>query len=473
MIGAAQVTFSRGGRRILGPVDCVLRAAQVTAIIGPNGAGKSTLLRILSGAVPPDGGQVEFHGQSLVDWPRDALARTRAVLAQESRLQFAFQVEEVVMLGRTPHLRGFARRADRDIVRATLHRVGMESFARRDYTTLSGGEKQRVQLARALAQIESPPNGHARFLLLDEPVSALDLKYQHEVLRMARTLAGEGIGVVIILHDLNQALEYADHVLAMQYGLIEAEGRPADIITPGLVKKLYGVHATYAVHGERPQLRVRPLDDQRDVLVPPVAPDASTFQTPTPFPTMSDNTSTPTAGEIIAAARRDLDTLLARQQSVILGTVNSQGVPDASYAPAIHDADGSFLVYVSALSKHSSALKAGRKASLMVIEDEAAASQLFARKRATYTCTPVLIPRDTDPFDAVLDRMQTELGEVVAVLRNMVDFDLFRLRPEEGRLVVGFGRAFRMLGEGMRELSHIGGGNPRAGHKTTAGHEVK
>ncbi|KAF0094294.1 MAG: iron complex transport system ATP-binding protein [Puniceicoccaceae bacterium 5H] len=258
MLRVTDTSVTRNGRRILGPVSCELQPARMTAIIGPNGAGKSTLLRVMSGALPPDEGTVELHGCRLEKWAQHALARCRAVLAQSSQLQFSFSVREVVMLGRTPHMRGFARREDHQSVWGALDRVGMQDFADRDFTTLSGGEKQRVQLARALVQIQENADDRARFLLLDEPVSALDLKYQHEVLQLARSLANEGLGVCVILHDLNQALDYADYVLALHHGQIEAEGHPAEVLTPDLVRHLYEVEARYTERGAHPHLRVSP-----------------------------------------------------------------------------------------------------------------------------------------------------------------------------------------------------------------------
>ncbi|MDP0499023.1 MAG: pyridoxamine 5'-phosphate oxidase family protein [Verrucomicrobiota bacterium JB022] len=167
---------------------------------------------------------------------------------------------------------------------------------------------------------------------------------------------------------------------------------------------------------------------------------------------------------VLTEALAQYEQLLESQQSVIIGTVSSQGLPDASYAPAIRDEANNFYVYVSALARHTSALKSGRKASVMVIEDEASAGQLFARKRVTYVSRPVLIERETEEFNRRMDEMAEKLGGVVGHLRGMLDFELFRLEPDEGRLVTGFGRAFRLTGEGMRELHHLGGGSGH-GHK--------
>lgn len=444
MLTVSSVKVTRNNRPILDGIDCSLETGKLTAMVGPNGAGKTTLLRVMSGSLQPHTGTVELAGRGIGDWPPKELARTRAVLAQDVSLQFPFKVREVVLLGRTPHFKGFARREDYRIVDAALDRVGMSAFAFRDFTSLSGGEKQRVQIARALVQIEAAKPGQPRVLLLDEPVSALDLNFQHEVLNLARELAREGFAVAAILHDLNLTLDYSDHVLALHHGRLAAEGPPASVLTPGLIKQLYGVEARYSVHGKRPHLRVRRLPPSDDRILPFIK------ETDKPIITMTDTNATPTTSpdDMLAEAAEQYETLLQTKKSVILATVNSAGIPDASYAPAIRDSDNRFYVYVSALSRHTSCLKSGRPVSLMVIEDEHASVQLFARQRVTFTCHPELIQRDSDEFNATLDRMHQDLGDLVDTLRQMIDFDLFRLSPSAGRLVTGFGRAFKLPGEG-------------------------
>lgn len=260
MIAVHQIAVRRQGRTILGPLSCHVPLGQLSVIVGPNGAGKSTLLRAMSGTLEPDEGFVTVDGIDLRSWDFQALAKTRAFMSQETYLQFAFTVEEVVMLGRTPHLQGYVRQVDRDAVARSIQTVGMEGFAARDYRTLSGGEKQRVQLARALAQLGIGDDQQNRYLLLDEPVSALDIKYQHEVLAVARRLANQGFGVCVIVHDLNHAIDYADNVLAMESGKLVASGTPSKVLTPNLVSEIYGVRTTFATAEEHPLpiLRVIP-----------------------------------------------------------------------------------------------------------------------------------------------------------------------------------------------------------------------
>ena len=248
VLTATDLTVRRGDRTLLDRVSLALAPSRVTALVGPNGAGKSTLLRILSGELSPDLGSVAFLDQPLSGWPVAALARHRAVLPQESDLSFPFRVEEVVRLGRIPHPGGGDSPADHILARESLAQVDLTTFADRLYPTLSGGEKQRVHLARALAQLQPDPAAQppaARVLLLDEPTASLDLAHQHAVLSLARDLARrEHVAVFAVLHDLNLALAYADDLLALAAGRIVAAGPIAATLTPVLVREVFGIHAT-------------------------------------------------------------------------------------------------------------------------------------------------------------------------------------------------------------------------------------
>lgn len=249
VLTATDLVVRRGGRALLDRVSLSLAPGRVTAVIGPNGAGKSTLLRILSGELAPDSGSVAFWERPLSDWPVEVLARHRAVLPQESDLSFPFRVEEVVRLGRIPHPGGGDSSADHALAREALAQVDLTAFADRLYPTLSGGEKQRVHLARALAQLrpdpaESPPA--ARLLLLDEPTASLDLAHQHAVLSLARDLARrENVAVLAVLHDLNLALAYADDLVALSGGRVAAAGDIAHTLSPALVGEVFGVRAVF------------------------------------------------------------------------------------------------------------------------------------------------------------------------------------------------------------------------------------
>lgn len=247
VLTATDLTVRRGGRALLDRVSLSLAPGRVTAVVGPNGAGKSTLLRILSGELAPDSGHVAFLGRPLAAWPVGELARHRAVLPQESDLSFPFRVEEVVRLGRIPHPGGGDSPADHALTRAALAEVDLAPFADRLYPTLSGGEKQRVHLARALAQLRPDPAAlplAARVLLLDEPTASLDLAHQHSVLALARDLAArENTAVLAILHDLNLVLTYADDLVVLAGGRIAASGPVASTLSPALIRDVFAVPA--------------------------------------------------------------------------------------------------------------------------------------------------------------------------------------------------------------------------------------
>jgi iron complex transport system ATP-binding protein len=247
MLTAANIVVRRGTRVLLDRVSLTLAPGRVTAIAGPNGAGKSTLLRVLAGELSPDSGAVSYHGRPLAAWQPAKLARHRAVLPQESDLRFPFRVEEVVRLGRIPHPGGGDTEHDRVLTRAALARVDLSDLAERIYPTLSGGEKQRVHLARALVQLQPSPGIIApagRVLLLDEPTASLDLSHQHSVLALARDLARrEQVAVLAILHDLNLVLTYADDLVVLDRGLVVSAGPAHQTLTSELIHTVFGIPA--------------------------------------------------------------------------------------------------------------------------------------------------------------------------------------------------------------------------------------
>lgn len=244
MLECDQVAVGLPGLPLLATVHAQLQAGRVTAILGPNGAGKSTLLSMLSGQRTPRAGRVLMAGQPVHRLPVLELARQRAVLAQDTTVAFDFTVQEVVEMGRYPHRHAPSPHEAR-IVRDAMQATGVAHLAGRSVNTLSGGERARTHLARALAQVWEPrPDGTARWLLLDEPTAALDLAHQHHAMQLVRRWALEqGVGVVAVLHDLNLALRYADDVLllAAQVGVA---GPVDDILTPDAVARIWQVQCT-------------------------------------------------------------------------------------------------------------------------------------------------------------------------------------------------------------------------------------
>lgn len=235
MYQARDIFFSAGGRRLLDEASVAVRPGCVTVLIGPNGAGKSTLFKVLAGERRPQSGQVSLDGVDLAGLKPAQLARLRAVLPQSVHVAFPFTVEEVAGIG-APAGRDRAARIGR-----ALDRVELAGLAGESYDHLSGGEKQRVQLARALVQLESGEG--AGYLLLDEPTASLDLGQQLLVLALMRDLAAEGIGVLAVLHDLNLAAMAADEIVALKDGRVAASGTPDEVLTDARIAELYGVTA--------------------------------------------------------------------------------------------------------------------------------------------------------------------------------------------------------------------------------------
>lgn len=237
MIAVRGLTYRRGGRALVDAVELTANPGEVLALIGPNGAGKSTLLRLISGEITPDAGTITLGGRTLTTWRPDALARARAVLPQASTLEFPFLVHEVVALGRSPHRCGDGA----TIAWHALERVGLETLAERPYSVLSGGERQRVHFARILAQLWETEGAQPMACLLDEPVSALDPRHQHDVLDQARQLAARGIAVVVVLHDLALAGRYADSLALMADGRVTRNGPPDEVLDPSALEGTYGI----------------------------------------------------------------------------------------------------------------------------------------------------------------------------------------------------------------------------------------
>ncbi|MBZ9753049.1 heme ABC transporter ATP-binding protein [Deinococcus sp. HMF7604] len=235
LVRVTELEYEVAGRTLLRQVSLSLQAGELLVVLGRNGAGKSTLLKHLTGELGRRG--VELFGQALPEWRGAELARRRAVLPQQTPVSFAYEVLDVVLLGRIPHGRNETP-ADRAIAAACLARVGLAGYEGRNIQTLSGGEQQRVHLARTLAQLEGTPGD--RVLLLDEPTASLDLAHQHATLRLARDLCAQGVGVLAVLHDLNLAAQYADRVLLLSDGAVLTCDTPSAALTRDHIHAAYG-----------------------------------------------------------------------------------------------------------------------------------------------------------------------------------------------------------------------------------------
>lgn len=228
-----------GAKQIVSGVNFVAPAGQLTAIVGPNGSGKSTLLKAITGEWP-HAGRILIGGRdtrSLRPWQ---LAGIRAVLPQAASLSFPFTVLEVVRLGLTRGRSGLSGAALDLLPLEALERVDLAGFSGRHYQELSGGEQQRVQLARVLCQVWTPVlDGEPRYLLLDEPVSSLDIRHQLTIMGIAREFADAGGGVIAVMHDLNLTAMFADQIAMMHRGRLEFAGAPGDVLTDEKISRVF------------------------------------------------------------------------------------------------------------------------------------------------------------------------------------------------------------------------------------------
>ncbi|MEJ8572599.1 heme ABC transporter ATP-binding protein [Microbaculum marinum] len=247
MIEARGISVRLAGREVLREATLGLSPGELAVVVGPNGAGKTTLLRALVGDLQPWGGEVLFDGVPLSRWHGRDLARRRAVLSQSQHLAFPFTVHEVVSLGLRGGRRGLRAGAEpvaSDMVVRTLGRVGLAGYEGRFYQQLSGGEQQRVHLARVLCQLGRPvEDGKVNWLFLDEPTASLDIRHQFEILDLARQHVRAGGGGLAILHDLRLASDYADRVIVVDDGRTVANGPPAATLTADLIERVFGVRA--------------------------------------------------------------------------------------------------------------------------------------------------------------------------------------------------------------------------------------
>ena len=236
-------------------VSLSIARGSLTALLGPNGCGKTTLIKLLSGVLRPALGEVMLNGRPLAARSRRDVARQVAVVPQETHPAFDYTAIEMVLMGRHPHLGALQLEgpADIGIAREAMTATGTAELAERSYMTLSGGEKQRVVIASALAQA-------ADVLLLDEPTAALDLGYQLEVAALLARLNRErGVTMVLATHDLNLAASLCDHLVLMRRGRVVAQGAPADVLTAPLIRELYDVDADVAFHERAGHLTVTPV----------------------------------------------------------------------------------------------------------------------------------------------------------------------------------------------------------------------
>jgi iron complex transport system ATP-binding protein len=260
LLRAADVSFSYGSAPVLRGVTMGVPPNAFVGILGPNGSGKTTLLRVLAGLLRPSAGRVLLDDDDLARIPRQALARRMAVVPQETHLAFDYSALEVVLMGRYPHLGALEIEgpADFTIARESLAATGTLPLEHRGFATLSGGEKQRVIIAAALAQIAG--NAGDGLLLLDEPTVALDLAYQLELATLLLDLQQRiPMAIAISTHDLNFAASVCRTLVLLKDGAVLAAGPTADVLTAAHIRALYGVEAEVSRHTASGRLVVVPL----------------------------------------------------------------------------------------------------------------------------------------------------------------------------------------------------------------------
>ncbi len=246
MIAAHQLSVKRGNATLLDQVTLTVAAGELLMVLGANGAGKSTLLQALSGVIKPTQGLLKLSDKGFAHYTARERAKRMACLHQQTELTVNFSVQDVVALGRYPYANEESTEEKQAAVLRALIRTDTEYLIHRGYHTLSGGEQQRVQLARVLAQIDQETS-ESRFLLLDEHVAHLDIAHQHHVFQLLSSLRKEKIGVVAVVHDINLALAYADNVVLLKQGRLVIEGRAEVVLTTESIREIFNAEVAWAV----------------------------------------------------------------------------------------------------------------------------------------------------------------------------------------------------------------------------------
>ncbi|RXJ74522.1 heme ABC transporter ATP-binding protein [Veronia nyctiphanis] len=245
-ISIKDVSLKLGDKEILRNVTARFRKGELTIILGPNGTGKSSLLKLITQELESKG-DITLHDKDIKDWSGPERASFMGVLPQSSDLSFAFNVREVVEMGGLSL--AVSQKELSAIADEQMRKTEVYALANRLYPTLSGGEKQRVHLARVLTQISRAR--HGTVLLLDEPTAALDLSHQHNTLKLAKNMAEEGASVIAVIHDLNLAAQYADRIMILNSGFIMADGSPKQVITKEIINRVYRWPVDVFTHPER------------------------------------------------------------------------------------------------------------------------------------------------------------------------------------------------------------------------------
>lgn len=246
MLVAQKISYTRHQRFLTREISMHIPEGAFFTLAGPNGAGKSTLLRQLTGAIQPTHGRVLLKGKDLREWKKLDLALVRGVLSQYTQVAFTLSVLDIVLLGRYAYGGVESSAKQLQVAEWALDLVNMTAFANRNIQTLSGGEQQRVHLARVLAQIYHPESLEGRYLFLDEPTSSLDIAQQYRMLQVLQQLSvSQGLTVGVILHDLNLAARFSDFVFLLKNGRMHTFGTPEQALQPETISRVFGIPISY------------------------------------------------------------------------------------------------------------------------------------------------------------------------------------------------------------------------------------
>lgn len=263
MIKIIDISFQVGMQKILHPMSFEVEAGEITILLGANGAGKSTLMKILAGEQAPHSGQIFLDNQLLSKYTAQKLAQKRAVLTQHYSVPLPFCCEEIVMMGRYPYEGKTTHKENKQIVEDCMKEMAIDHFSKRMFSSLSGGEQQRVQMARVLAQLAANDNQQNKILMLDEPTSSLDYLQQQLLLSKVKKLAKRGYAVIVVLHDLNLAAQYGDKILLLKKGHLLADGSSGEVLKAPMISMAYGLTVDIIQHDDYPFPIIMPSSHQQ------------------------------------------------------------------------------------------------------------------------------------------------------------------------------------------------------------------
>jgi len=265
MLSVENISYEIKKHRLLHNVSFSLHPGEMIAVLGANGAGKSTLIKLLNGEYRPSTGVIRLEGKALEAYGLKLLATKRATMSQQQGMSMDFPVREVVMMGRYPHYTNQPGPRDWEVVEETMSVCGLDHLAERTILTLSGGEQQRVHLARVLAQLW---DGEGGLLLMDELTSAMDIQFQHQTLAIARALADRRFMVVTVLHDMNLAAQYADRLILLKNGRKMHDGTPAEVLNARNIYQIFSIDS---------QVSINPTNLSTQVLALPMKIDLGAY----------------------------------------------------------------------------------------------------------------------------------------------------------------------------------------------------